>query len=128
MHLTCPESWTPLQRQTVEYHRVRLPWVQLLGFGQLAVPLAFASLPVAVYVTRFYAQDMGLGIASVGLVLFLARITDFVIDPLIGFASDKLKWSFGRRRTWILFGAPLFLLGVYALFVPPSELASASID
>jgi len=98
----------------------------LLGFGQLAVPLAFASLPVAVYVTRFYAQDLGLGIANVGLILFLARLTDFVVDPLIGFASDKLKWSFGRRRTWIVFGAPFFLVGVYMLFKPPSSLAAAS--
>ena len=118
-----------MQRPTVEAQPARhLPWVTLLGFGQLAIPLAFASLPVAVYVTRFYAQDMGLGIASVAYVLFLARLADFVIDPVIGYASDKLRWRFGRRRTWILFGAPFFLVGVYMLFSPSPDIARATIS
>jgi len=118
----------PVQQATTEARpkTEHLPWLTLLGFGQLAVPLAFASLPVAVYVTRFYAQDMGLGIASVAYILFLARLADFVVDPIIGLASDKLRWSFGRRRTWILFGAPFFMIGIYLLFNPSPEIARMS--
>lgn len=105
----------------------RLSWAVLAGFGQLAVPLAFASLPVAIFVTRFYAQDLRLGIADVGAILLLARLADLIVDPVIGFFSDK-NLRFGRRRSWVLIGAPFFVLGVYMLFMPPASLAEASED
>lgn len=103
-------------------------WAVLLGFGQLAVPLAFASLPVAIFVTRFYAQDLRIGIADVGFILLVARFADIIVDPIIGFVSDRLRWGFGRRRTWVLLGAPIFALGVYMLFLPPEGLSAASED
>ncbi|NOT41539.1 MAG: MFS transporter [Alphaproteobacteria bacterium] len=106
----------------------RVTWPVLLGFGQLAVPLAFASLPIAIFVTRFYAQDLQIGIADVGFILLVARLADIIVDPIIGFVSDRLKLPFGRRRTWVLLGAPVFALGVYMLFLPPPSLAEASED
>lgn len=106
----------------------RVTWPVLLGFGQLAVPLAFASLPIAIYVTRFYAYDLNIGITDVGFILLFARLADIVVDPVIGFVSDRLKLSFGRRRSWVLLGAPVFALGVYMLFLPPASLAEASDD
>ncbi len=106
----------------------RVSWPVLLGFGQLAIPLAFASLPIAIFVTRFYAQDLQIGIADVGFILLVARLADIIVDPIIGFVSDRLKLPFGRRRSWVLLGAPVFALGVYMLFLPPESLASASED
>ncbi|MBL8779328.1 MAG: MFS transporter [Alphaproteobacteria bacterium] len=106
----------------------RVSWPVLLGFGQLAIPLAFASLPIAIFVTRFYAQDLQIGIADVGFILLVARFADIIVDPIIGFVSDRLKLPFGRRRSWVLLGAPVFALGVYMLFLPPESLASATED
>ena len=103
----------------------RLSWATVLGFGQLAVPLATAGLPIAVYVTRFYANDLKLSIGEVGMLLLLARIADIIVDPLIGFASDHTRWGIGRRRTWILLGVPVFMLGTYMLFLPPPSLMEA---
>ena len=99
----------------------RLPWLTVLGFGQLAVPLAFAGLPIAVFVSKFYAEDLKISIETVGLILLVARLADFLIDPIIGYASDRTTWSLGRRRTWVLLGAPVFALGVYMLFLPPPD-------
>jgi Na+/melibiose symporter-like transporter len=103
-----------------------LTWATIIGFGQLAVPLATAGLPIAVYVTRFYAQDLRLNIEDVGFILLVARLADFLVDPIIGYVSDHTRWGFGRRRTWVLLGAPVFALGVYMLFLPPADLISAS--
>lgn len=106
----------------------RLSWLTVLGFGQLAIPLASASLPVAVYVTRFYANDLKINIEDVGFILLVARLADFLVDPVIGYLSDHTKGGFGRRRTWIILGAPVFALGVFMLFLPPATLAAESYD
>jgi Na+/melibiose symporter-like transporter len=97
----------------------RLSWLTILGFGQLAVPLAFAGLPIAVFVSKFYAEDLKINIETVGLILLVARLADFIVDPIIGYASDRTTWSLGRRRTWVLLGAPIFAFGIYMLFLPP---------
>lgn len=117
-----------MQRPATKTETARITWPVLLGFGQLAIPLAFASLPVAIFVTRFYAQDLRIGIADVGFILLVARLADIVVDPVIGFVSDRLRLPFGRRRSWVLLGAPVFALGVYMLFLPPASLAEASDD
>jgi Na+/melibiose symporter-like transporter len=99
----------------------RLPWLTILGFGQLAIPLAFAGLPIAVFVSKFYAEDLKIDVATVGLILLVARLADFIVDPIIGYASDRTTWNLGRRRTWVLLGAPVFALGIFMLFMPPSD-------
>jgi len=99
----------------------RLPWLTILGFGQLAIPLAFAGLPIAVFVSKFYAEDLKIDVATVGLILLVARLADFIVDPIIGYASDRTTWSLGRRRTWVLLGAPVFALGIFMLFMPPPD-------
>ena len=114
-----------MQRSTNEISNgngKRLPWSTIIGFGQLAVPLATAGLPIAVYVTRFYAQDLKINIEDVGFILLIARLADFLVDPIIGYVSDHTRWGFGRRRTWVLLGAPVFALGVYMLFLPSPSL------
>ncbi len=97
----------------------RLPWLTVIGFGQLAIPLAFAGLPIAVFVSKFYAEDLKINIETVGLILLVARLADFVVDPIIGYTSDHTTWRLGRRRSWVLLGAPVFALGVFMLFLPP---------
>lgn len=99
----------------------RLSWLTVLGFGQLAVPLAFAGLPIAVFVSKFYTDDLKINIETVGAILLIARLADFIVDPIIGFASDHTRWKMGRRRSWVLLGAPVFALGVFMLFLPPAD-------
>ena len=49
----------------------------------------------------------------------LARFTDVITDPLMGELSDRWQTRFGRRKPWVVVGAPLMMLGVYKLFIPP---------
>ena len=50
---------------------------------------------------------LGLGISPiwVGLIGFIPRIFDAVLDPIVGFSSDNTRTKYGRRRPFIFFGA-----------------------
>mgnify|MGYP001257851890 CR=1 FL=1 len=54
----------------------------ILALGQFAFPLAVAYLPLNLYLTRYYGGDLKMDIATVGLVLMIARLADFAVDPI----------------------------------------------
>ena len=111
---------------TPEYNRsARVSWTQLLSYGAPALPLAALGLPLYVYLPAFYAEDVGLSLWMVGLLLWVARIFDVVTDPLIGTLSDKLDLPGGRRKPWIVLGVPILIVGCYFLFMPPSDANAA---
>jgi GPH family glycoside/pentoside/hexuronide:cation symporter len=93
-------------------------WLRLSIFASLAVPLAGAGLPLAVYLPPYYAQELGLGLATVGAIFMLTQVWGAITDPVIGALSDRTRTRFGRRKPWIAAGAPLFLLATTAIFLP----------
>ena len=50
---------------------------------------------------------LGLGInpALVGLIGFVPRVFDGILDPIIGFSSDNARTKYGRRKPFIFWGA-----------------------
>ncbi len=90
----------------------------LFAYGLPGLPLAALLLPLYVTLPSFYALDLGLGLSTVGLVLLLARLWDVVTDPVIGALSDRLRTRWGRRRPWLLAGAPLVMVSAGFLFLP----------
>ena len=95
-------------------------WPQGLRYGLMALPLAFVALPLYVFLPNYYARSFGLPLASLGVLLLLARVADAVIDPLLGRWVDRL---FARSQTQVLrFSAVAAVLlgsGFIALFFPP---------
>ena len=85
-------------------------------YGALALPLAFAGLPVYLHAPDFYATTYGLSLAALGAVLLGLRVVDAVQDPLIGAFSDAFAH---RRKSILLAGAFLLLAGFAGLFNPP---------
>ncbi|WP_371809201.1 MFS transporter [Aquabacterium sp. A08] len=96
-------------------------------YGLLGLPLAFVALPLYVHLPNVYAQQFGVPLATLGLVLLLARLFDAVTDPWLGRLSDRL---FARSHRWVLgvgAGSALVLLaGMAALFFPPWGTARAA--
>lgn len=50
-----------------------------------------------------------------------AAVFDAATDPVMGFASDRLRTRWGRRKTWVFFGVPLLTWAVWRLLNPPLE-------
>ncbi|WP_420405338.1 MFS transporter [Nisaea sp.] len=104
---------------TAETAASRQPRLPLLAYGFPGLPLAALGVPLFIFLPAFYAQERGLNLAAVGLVLLVARLWDAVSDPVIGLLSDRIATRFGRRKPWLIAGTPLTCLAVYMLFVPP---------
>jgi len=74
---------------------------------------------LVVYLAPFYASEMGMELAAVGVIFFFARLWDAVIDPVVGNLSDLTRSRFGRRKPWIAAGTPLLMLTLYFFLQPP---------
>jgi len=91
---------------------------QLFNYGFLALPLAFAGLPLYINAPDFYTREIGVSIGVIGMVLLFVRLFDAIQDPLIGYFSDKYA---DKRYSIMLFGSLLLLVGMAALFIGPSS-------
>lgn len=98
---------------------------RLAAYGVLGMPLAMAALPIYVHVPKFYAETVGLSLASIGGLLLAARALDAVQDPLLGWWSDRRRGRAGGRWVFVAAGAPLLALGMVGLFMPPAWDATA---
>jgi GPH family glycoside/pentoside/hexuronide:cation symporter len=88
----------------------------IFQYGALALPLAFAGLPLYVHAPDFYARHMGLNLGLIGAILLFIRLLDAVQDPLIGYLSDR--FAVYRVRIMLL-GGGLLLAGMGMLFAAP---------
>jgi glycoside/pentoside/hexuronide:cation symporter, GPH family len=89
-------------------------------YGLLGLPLAFAALPLYVQLPAYYAREFGMPLASLGILLLVARLADGFVDPWIGRWTDA---RFARSPLAVLgagaVAALLLALGMAALFLPP---------
>ena len=92
----------------------------ILLYALPAFALGMPTIPAYVFLPSFYAEQVGVRLATVGAVLLAARATDVVTDPLIGLLSDKLASRWGRRKPWMAGGALLAAIGLVLLFMPPA--------
>ena len=87
-------------------------------YGLPGLPLAALGLPLYIYLPTFYAEQLGIGLAAVGMALLIARVSDVLTDPLIGMLSDWLPIP--SRRKWLMaIATPLLIFAIWALFLPP---------
>ncbi len=87
------------------------------------IPLAALYFPVFVYLAPFYAEERGLDLAALGLILILARLVDAVSDPLVGLLSDRWRTRFGRRKIWLALSTPFVCVSVWMAMAPPEEVS-----
>ena len=71
---------------------------------------------------RFYSDEVGVPLAYLAVAVALARGLDAISDPLMGWVTDRTRSRWGRRKPWIVVGAPLTGLAFAALFSPLARL------
>ena len=61
-------------------------------------------------------QDMGFPTWMWGILFFLPRAYDAVLDPIMGFISDNTRSKWGRRRQYVFIGAIMLGIGFVAMW------------
>lgn len=90
----------------------------LYGVGAIAESLKFFSF--GLFLLFFYTTVMGLPGTLVGVAAAIGLAWDACIDPVVGHCSDRARFRFGRRHTFMLCGSLLAGVTFYAIFSPPA--------
>lgn len=92
-----------------------------------AVGMFGTSIPINMFKTYaaiYYVDKLGLNTTQYSLVLFIYTFIDAADNPIYGYFSDRTRTRWGRRRPWLVLGAPLLALSFMAFYNPPSLPAS----
>ena len=84
-------------------------------FGFLGIQIGFALQNS--HVSRIF-QTLGAKIDDIPILWIAAPLTGLLVQPVIGYFSDRTWNRFGRRRPYFVAGA---LLATFALFVMPNS-------
>ena len=90
---------------------------RLWPWSLFAALIAAAGLPIYIHAPKFYVDEYGVSLVTLGVVLFGLRLVDVVQDPALGWLAEK-----GRAYRGMMLGVAVVLMGcaMVALFaVPP---------
>lgn len=91
---------------------------QALRYGLPGAALAFAALPLYLLTPSLYAEQLGLHLAAVGLLLMATRLVDAFADPIIGRRIDR---SPHHVWIWMTSGLAVMAISLALLVNPPIE-------
>jgi len=86
-----------------------------MSFGFLGIQFGFALQNANV--SRIF-ETLGASIDEIPILWIAAPVTGLIVQPIIGYMSDKTWNRFGRRRPFFLVGA---ILASLALFIMPNS-------
>ena len=103
----------------------RLSTPRLFGFAGLGIPAGMLALVLGIYLPRFYAAHLNMSLIAVGGAISLVRLIDIAFDPFLGIGMDRTRTFIGRYRPWLLAGAPLVMVSIWQLLMPPPNVGPA---
>ncbi|HLI68098.1 MAG TPA: MFS transporter [Caulobacteraceae bacterium] len=95
----------------------RLKLSTILTFSLATIPTSALGIALGIYLPRYFAGHLGVGLGVVGAAFFAVRMIDIPVDPVLGVLMDRTRTRIGRYRVWFLTGAPILMLAVYQLFM-----------
>ncbi|MBF8184403.1 MFS transporter [Nonomuraea sp. K274] len=90
-----------------------------------AIGMLGTSIPINMIkgsMILFYVDILGLDVRAYGVVMVIYAVIDAFDNPLLGHLSDRTRTRFGRRRPWLLVGAPMLAACMIAFFSAPASL------
>lgn len=87
----------------------------IFNYSFIALPIAFASVPIYIFLPDYYHTSFGINITILSIVLFGLRIFDAVLDPLIGWYCDRFEHF--EKASFIGIVA-IFILGISIVCTP----------
>ncbi|HKN15037.1 MAG TPA: MFS transporter [Candidatus Binatus sp.] len=99
-----------------------LPLRTKLLYGAPSFAGAAMVIPIFIHMPKFYADVVLVPLVYLAMAIAIARSLDALSDPLMGWISDHTHTRLGRRRPYMLIGAPLCGVAFFCLLNPPASL------
>ena len=93
-------------------------WRYALGMFGTSIPINMIKGSMILY----YVDILGLDVRAYGVVMVIYAVIDAVDNPVLGHLSDRTRTPYGRRRPWLLIGAPMLAACMIAFFSAPESL------
>jgi GPH family glycoside/pentoside/hexuronide:cation symporter len=93
-----------------------------LLYGAPSFAGAAMIIPIFIHMPKFYADVVLVPLGFLAMAIAIARSLDALSDPLMGWISDHTHTRLGRRRPYMLIGAPLCGVAFFCLLNPPASL------
>jgi GPH family glycoside/pentoside/hexuronide:cation symporter len=76
----------------------RVSWFKMFAYVSPSLAIAALGLPLVVHLPPLYAsKEIGIDLALTGAIFGTLRFIDVLIDPLMGYFSDRWRTRWGRR-------------------------------
>lgn len=98
---------------------IKIPLKRKIGYGAGEFSSSIFFTITSFWLMNFLTDEVRLSAALAGTALLVGKIWDAVIDPFIGYFSDRTKSRWGRRRLYILFFAIPFGIAFVLMFRNP---------
>jgi len=96
---------------------VKMGW----AVGEFAIAAHMAV--ISIYFLFYLVEYQHIPAYAAGLLIFLPRLWNIILDPLIGTVSDRIVSRWGRRRPFVLAGAVVWGGAFVAMFWPAPSMA-----
>ena len=104
-----------------------LPRSVRIGYGSGSVATgAFGTVP-GLMLLPYLTDELGIAALWAGLIVFLPKAWDVVLNPIAGRISDRTVDPAGPRRPWLL-RAGIMLAGAFALIFAAPDLGSQALE
>ncbi|GII75861.1 sugar transporter [Sphaerisporangium rufum] len=98
-------------------------WRYAIGMFGTSIPINMIKGSMIL----FYVEILGLDVRAYGVVMVIYAVIDAADNPLLGHLSDRGRSRFGRRRPWLVAGAPMLAACMIAFFSAPDSLHGAGL-
>ncbi len=100
---------------TVSSRPAKMNWgyTFVVGFGFFGISIIW---PIFNSLIPPMLEDLGLAAGAIGFIMTWDNIINMFLQPWVGEKSDRTWTRFGRRKPWIMLGAPL--AAVFFMLIP----------
>ena len=89
--------------------------INIFNYSFIAIPIAFASIPIYIFLPDYYHTNFGVNLTILSVVLFGLRILDAVLDSLLGWYCDRFEHF---QKASFIGIVVLFILGITITCTP----------